>query len=255
MVYNGERVLDLFEPMRPMFELGYVNTGALDAIFVNYINQRVWVSLPYSQTSSVTYSSMSFVYDPSIGQRGAWVQHSTSDGRGFNGGTTFVNDSGSTYHLGVHATQPRVLDIDMFGQTLDNITGTDVTFPSKYRTRWYDAGTYSQKKMFKRPDIVAKQSNLAGNMNVKVFRDYEEADGTEIRSYLIALPQTTGGMTWGTSLWGTSYWGAGNSGSELVRGRNMGLARSVQLEFVGPPGVAWGINSHTLKYSPRRVTA
>ena len=255
MVYNGERVLDLFEPMRPMFDLGRINTGAIDAIFVNYINQRVWVSLPYSETSSVTYSSMSFIYDPTIGQRGAWVQHCTSDGRGVNGGTTFVNDSGTTYHLAAHPTQPRVLDVDMFGQNLDNITGTDVTFSSKYRTRWYDAGTYSQRKMFKRPDIVAKQSSIAGEMQVKVFRDYEEAEGTEIRSYFVSLPQTTSGMTWGASYWGTSYWGSANAGSQLIRGRNMGLARSVQLEFIGQPGVAWGINSHTLKYSPRRVTA
>ena len=255
MVYNGERVLDLFEPMRPMFDLGYVNTASLDSIFVNYINQRVWVSLPYSEITTLTYSSMSFVYDPGIGQRGAWVQHSTADGRGINCGTTFVSDAGTTYNLAAHATEPRILNIDMFDQTQDNITGTDTSFTSRYRTKWYDAGTYSQKKMFKRPDIVAKQSAVAGNMQVKVFRDYEEADGTEIRAYTLALPQTLSGMIWGTSQWGVAYWGAPNRGSQLIKGRNMGLARSIQLEFVGPGGVAWGINSHTLKYSPRRVTA
>lgn len=61
-------------------------------------------------------------------------------------------------------------------------------------------------------------------------------------------------MSWGTSAWG-STWGAANVGSQIITGRGIGLARSVQLEFSGQPGVAWGVNSFTIKYNPRKVSA
>ena len=62
-------------------------------------------------------------------------------------------------------------------------------------------------------------------------------------------------MIWGTGRWNISSWGAANSGSQLITGRSIGLAKSIQLEFTGPVGTSWGINSFTLKYNPRRVTA
>ncbi len=254
MYYNGESIIDVFEPLKPMYDLDFLNTSAVSKIFVNYINERIWLSMPYSETTTATQPLVSFVYDPSIGQRGAWIQHQTADGYGFSGGCTFVDSAGVVYGLGVHPVEKRVLNVDLYDQIKDNITGTEVAFTTKYRTRWIDAGSYSQKKMFRRPDIITKQTAQGGEMQVNVYRDYEEADGTEIRSYTIDIPQTLSGMLWGTSLWGTAYWGAPNRGSQLIRGRNMGLARSVQVEFVGPTGLPWGINSCTFKYSPRRVS-
>jgi len=37
-------------------------------------------------------------------------------------------------------------------------------------------------------------------------------------------------------------------------GRNLGLARSVQLLFTGPTNGGWGIDSITYKYNNRKVS-
>ena len=181
---------------------------------------------------------------------------STADGRGAAGGCTYTSVTGATQHVIAHPTSPVVLQVDMYNNVYDSIDGlTNYQFESKYRTRWLDAGSYSQKKMFRRPDIVAKQSSIASTITVKAYGNYEEADNGEIRQYDISVPASSSGMLWGYGIWDTSKWGAANSGSQILSGRSIGLTKAVQLEFVGPSGSSWGINSYTLKYNPRKVVA
>lgn len=253
MLYNGERIVDLFEPIRPALVSGDINPVAVDKIYVNYVNRRVWVSVPYNLGTTVNYPSVSFVYDPTVSQRGAWLMFSTFDGRGAAGGCTFIERNGSTRHIIVHPNEPRVLEVDLYGVAFDNVAGVDSQFSSLYRTRFIDAGSYSQKKMFRRPDIVAKQNSTESTIGIRAFGDYEEAETGGIRTYTVTIPASGSGMTWGLSNWGVSNWGPSNRGSQIVTGRSIGLARSVQLEFTGPTGQPWGINSYTLKYNPRRV--
>jgi hypothetical protein len=74
------------------------------------------------------------------------------------------------------------------------------------------------------------------------------------KSYDVSIPTAAASMLWGTSYWGIDKWGAANVGSQIINGRSIGLAKSIQLEFSGTAGVLWGINSFTLKYNPRKVT-
>jgi hypothetical protein len=256
MLYNGERIVDLFEPIRPALDAGDINPLAVNEIHVNYINRRVWVSVPYSSAdtviSTINYPTSSFVYDPTVSQRGAWLLFASADGRGAAGGCTFVETNGSTRHLVIHPTQPFVLQVDLYNVPFDNIDGTDLQFSSRYRTRWMDAGSYSQKKMFRRPDVVAKQNAVESVIGIRAFGDYEEADTGGIKTYTVSIPASGSGMIWGLSNWGAN-WGPPNRGSQIITGRSIGLARSIQLEFTGPTGQPWGINSYTLKYNPRRV--
>lgn len=255
MFYNGERVVDLFEQIRPAITLGFVNSVAVDSVRVHNVNRRIWVSLPYSETTIVTDPTVSFVYDPSVSQRGAWLMFQTADQKGHAAGCTFIKSDGGRQHVVAHPTLPYVLAVDLYNYATDNITGTDYQFVSRYRSRWLDAGSYSQKKMFRRPDFVVKQQNTQGSMLVKIYGDYEEAENGQIREYSVTIPAAGTGLTWGQGLWGVDNWGAANTGSQVLNGRSIGLARSIQLEFVGSAGNVWGINSYTLKYNPRRVTA
>ena len=254
MFYNGERIADLFEPIRPAITLGFINPAAVDSVRVNTVNRRVWVSVPYSEVTTVTDPTVCFVYDPSVSSRGAWLMFQTADQKGLAAGCTYIKSNGEQIHAVVHPIEPYVLRADMYNYSTDNITGTEYQFVSRYRSRWLDAGNYSQKKMFRRPDFVVKQQNSAGSLNVKVYGDYEEAENGEIRQYTVSVPAAGVGLTWGSGLWGAN-WGAANTGSQVLNGRSIGLARSIQLEFTGPAGNAWGINSYTLKYNPRRITA
>lgn len=252
MLYNGNNVIDVFEPIRPAVINNSINPAAIDEVYVNYVNRRIWVSVPYSEVTTVSHPTAVFVYDPSVSQRGAWLMFSTGDSKGIAGGCTFTLESGQTMHLVAHPTLPQVLNVDDYDNTYDNITGTDVYFPSSYRTRWVDAGSYSQKKMWRRPDVVIKQAALTSTLTFDIYSDYEESVKT--KTYSVNVPVTGAGMTWGFSQWGSATWGGANLGSQIVNGRSIGLAKAIQVEFSGTAGVPWGINSLTLKYNPRKVT-
>lgn len=115
-----------------------------------------------------------------------------------------------------------------------------------------DAGSYSQKKMFRRPDVVVKQADVASQLTLDVYADYEESVKT--KSYDVSIPVVGGGMLWGVSYWGVAQWGGANVGSQIINGRSIGLSKAIQVEFSATAGTRWGINSFTLKYNPRKVT-
>lgn len=252
MLYNGQNVVDLFEPIRPAITNNEINPSAIDEVYVSYINRRVWVSVPYSQTESPTVPTAIFVYDPSVSQRGAWLMFSTSDSKGVSAGCTYVQKDGTTFHVAAHPTSPYVLKVDDYDNALDNIDGTEAFFVNRYRTRWIDAGSYSQRKMWRRPDVVIKQASVVSSLNFDIYADYEESVKT--KTYSVSVPVVGSAMVWGFSYWGTARWGGENVGSQIVNGRSIGLAKAIQIEFSGTPSVPWGINSFTLKYNPRKVT-
>jgi hypothetical protein len=273
-VYTGSSILDLFEPIRPIIQTSQVNTAYIDEIYVNYVNRRIWVSLPYSDAGGATLPTTSFVYDPSIGSsgdagesfgvndafsgRGSWTMFRTADGYGVAGGCTFVTSSGQVIHAVAHPVLDAVAGVDVYTQQTDNFDGSDVNFESYYRTRWMDAGNYSMKKMWRRPDFVLKQKPTARDLIIDVYHDYEEAAGSQKRTFNLNIAATGSGALWGfpptgNMTWGSSSWGPPNEGAFMETGSNLGLARAVQLEITGPTGLSWGVDSFTVKFNPRRV--
>lgn len=267
-MYNGQGIVDLFVPIRPAIRDGRINNALNDAIYVNYMNRKVWVSVPYADSGTATFPTVSFVYNPEIGRDGAWTMYQTTDGRGLSGGVTFTAENGQQTHLGAHPSTACTLQLDVENSILDNVSGTQTAFVSRYRTRWIDVGSYSQKKMFRRPDVVAKQAPVDALITLNIYKDYEEAPGTEHRSYTILNRAAGGGMLWNSPTtppgvlgqWSDNpdspyKWGSPNSGSQIVAGRGIGLLRSIQIEFVGPTNSIWGVSSYSLKYNPRKVSA
>jgi hypothetical protein len=154
----------------------------------------------------------------------------------------------------IHPTLPRVLEVEVFSSETDFISQVETNFETYYRTGWVDGNNYSMKKMFRRPDFVLKQIDEIAILNVKVFHNFEEADGYQRKNIEITLPTTTSGFLWDAALWDAATWGAKSAGAEVVRGSNLGLARAVQLLFTGPSGSPWGLDSIAYKYNNRKVT-
>ena len=254
--YDGTKVIDIFEPLRPVIDLKELSTAMTESYSVSYMGRRLWVALPYDLSNTVTYPTANFVYDPTIGTSGAWMKFSTEDGRAVVGGTDWTDANNDNFRVACHATQAYVLKVDMYDEEQDNIAGTAATFESYYRTGWVDGRTYAQKKMFRRPDIVFKQVDSARIVNVKVFHNFEEASGSERKQFNVNLGASGSGMLWGVGLWGSGEWGIAAEGVQVLRGQNLGLARAVQLLFTGPTGTAsgWGIDSIAYKYNNRKVT-
>ena len=251
--YNGSQIIDLFDNLKSIYPLGNINSGADDQISVSYVNRRVWLSLPYSKTTSVNYPSVSFIYDQSIAQ-GSWIAHQLGDGYAPIGGTDFTPSDGITRYYMIHPTKARVLSVDLFDEEKDFINQTEVGFDSYYRTGWVDGRSYSAKKMFRRPDFIMKQVDSARSINVKVFHNFEEADGNERKIFNVSLGASSNGMLWGYGQWGSDSWGVVAQGAQIMRGSNLGLAKSVQLLFTGPNGLYWGIDSISYKYNTRKIS-
>ena len=252
--YNGSSIIDLSDNFNSIYPNNYVNDAATSTISVSYVNRRVWLSLPYSKTTVSSSATANLIYDPSISQRGAYTLVSTADGYGVIGGCDFTSSAGTTYGLVIHPNIPRVLKVDAFESETDLLATVERNFDSYYRTGWVDGRSYSMKKMWRRPDIVVKQVDTARIINVKVFHNYEEANGNERKTFNISLDSSASGMNWDSGYWGSGFWGVQAEGAQVVRGSNLGLARSVQLLFTGPTGLSWGIDSISYKFNTRKVT-
>jgi len=258
--YNGKQIMDVFENIRPILKTSKVNSAYTNKIYVNNINNRIWVSLPYSETDAVTDPVVSFVHDPTLGTAG-WTMFQTADGYGVAGGCTYTKSDGTVINAAVHPTIDSVLNVDITANQIDNINGTTDSYASYYRTRWIDGRNYAMKKMFRRPDFVLKQTVTARNLTVGVFHDYEEA--SEQKVFQLALSSAGTAALWADisnptasdARWDTSRFGLANQGAVVETGSNLGLARSVQLKISGPTGLSWGVDSFTIKYNPRKVKA
>ena len=258
--YNGKQVLDVFENIRPIIKKSKVNSAYTNKIYVNNINDRIWVSLPYSETDAVVDPVVSFVHDPTLGTAG-WTMFQTSDGYGVAGGCTYTKSDGTVINAAIHPVVDSVLNVDISANQTDNIAGTDDAYSSYYLTRWVDGRNYAMKKMFRRPDFVLKQTSTARNLTVGVFHDYEEA--SEQKTFELALSSAGSAALWADisnptasdARWDISRFGLANQGAVVETGSNLGLARSVQLKISGPTGLSWGVDSFTIKYNPRKVKA
>lgn len=258
---DGSSIVDLFERMRPAFDLGYINSSAPEAVSVSWVGRRVWLSLPYSTTgTAATTPTVNLVYDPSMR---SYTMFATADGKAAFAGTDYRDAGGNEYRLFCHPSVPCVLSVDKYDLPYDliNVDGTSTGFATKYRTKWFDGGSYLQRKMFRRPDLVMRETDTVQNIGVSVYHDYQEADGAEARTFSITQTSTAGGMMWG-ELWAYepvggdpygSYWSNDVLGGTIQTASNLGLCKSVQLRFSGELKKPWGINSIGYKWQPRRV--
>lgn len=249
--YNGSTIKDMFVNIRPLFDLGYINETDHESISLSWVGRRVWLSEPYSTSTTVSTPTVNFVLDSSI-RNGVYTIFSTSDSKGLISGCDWTDSSNNDYRLMIHPTESYVLKVDMYGDEYDNITGTDAGFPSSYRTRWFDGGSYMQKKMFRRPDVVVKEVSTPQTIVVNVYHNFDESVGNERRIFNLTQTPPASGLIWGTGLWGEN-WSSGAISSTILTGSNLGLAKCIQLEFNGPTGQKWGINSIGYKYQARKV--
>jgi hypothetical protein len=251
--------MDLFTAIRPLVQTGRVNDIAQSEIRVANVNQKIWVSLALGTD---TKASACFIYDPSLKQSGAWSKYQTSDGKGLGSGCNFVTSTGTTYNLVCHPSNAYVLKVDQLSVYQDDVGTGPSNFSSYYKTPWQDANNVSNRKMWRRPDFVVKQTSVATNLTLRVYHDWEES--VVARTYVVSLDASGDSLIWtatagsepdGNEGWNEADWGESATGSALAVGKSLGLARSVQLSIQGEGGKPWGVNSITYKYNPRKVRA
>lgn len=259
--FDGSNIIDVFNNIKAAFDLNYINSAQDSSVSLSWVGRRLWLSLPYSTTSSASGPTVNLVFDPSIN---AYMLFSTADSKGVVSGCDFRNSSGMDLKLMLHPTTAAIMQVDMYDESVDKIAvgGASAGYPTVYRTKWFDAGSYMQRKMFRRPDLVMKESETRLQVTVGVYHDFQESDGSEARTFDVILPNAAGGMFWDDDSWANealdgstsgSVWSSGVISSTIKTAKNLGLAKTVQLRFSGELGKAWGINSIGYKWTPRRV--
>lgn len=269
--YNGSSIKDLFEPLRPLITTGEVNKNALNTVHVNWLKRKVFLSLPvgitpdffenYDDTSGdgVTYddsehkydgftrpptSTASFVWDPSVGSKGAWTRYRTADGYAMVAGTDYVLPNGITNGVYAH---PNYAYVVRFQPELftDCVEASPVNFDSYYAMSWQDLGSPQARKFWRAPEFVLSRVSPSYTLDVDVFHDWSTFNYD--RSVQIEFDAESSGTPDDVESW------VSNFGSDTVRtNQALGSARAVQLRF-GCVGSKWGVNAVLYRYSGRGV--
>jgi hypothetical protein len=267
MWFDGHEVKWAFERIWPAIQDGRIPASLQANITVQWINRRVWVSVPFG--TGATGNNRVFVLDPSLVRKsrykvsteGGWTAYGLTLGPMLE----WQPPGSASQYLACSVSTNSIVKLHQSTLASDqyNSAGSLVPISSYYFTRWIDAGNPAIDKRWKRPEFTVRRSTAGGQVRVDVYRNYDPA--TLLRTSFISLaPGTVNPLTWDTGahnsnmVWDTTTWAADSDNSELVvKGATLGRARAVQLKLSGPtsPITDWTVDSIVFKYIPRRVRA
>jgi hypothetical protein len=281
--YNRNGIQDLFSRLKPIIDTNRINANKLPDLTMSYVNDRLWMSAPFDLTNSGTnpdYSNMNFIFDPSIGQSGAFTMYqsaiyanaatpSSITGYGLLSGCDWTDSTGDIWHLMINPNEnfKYVMYVDEFdysdniaqNQTDDIPEGDELgDYTTNFVTPWFYDDRYVQDKTFVRSLYVIRPVDQNTQIKVNVYHDFNSED--VITSHTIDLMPVTEGGVWGTGLWGTAEFGETDLKEGIQRGGRLKRAKATQLQFIGPLGSTtdtdgrqWGINSIAYKFKRRKV--
>jgi hypothetical protein len=216
--YTGERPVEISEQLRYALE----TLIHPELIWVGWVGRKLWVTLPWTYDGPTDDNVAVFVFDPSVGENGAWayfMSQASSLGPIVSGSNTDTQ----IRPLGVLRSPevPCVVRLEANERAADRIweyavwgfvdpaqsvnptnpgflvTGNDEeialdgmpgdqAFETVYRTPWITADWPSRKKSFRRPDFICRITGTDHNLQVRSFRDYEEMQAK--RQHTLVVP-------------------------------------------------------------------
>lgn len=243
---------EMSQALRPALESPSFNKLASDNMWLGWVDQQLWFSLPYWKEGTALTARTTFVWDPTLSQGGSWKAYRSADGYGIGPLAQGGRGGGGDEQLAASPVTDSVLNLDGNLQPIDDIDGTPTAVAGHYVTGWMDAGMPTLKKQWRRPDIVAKERSADYDLTVDCFRDYDEVSIE--RTKIVRVDAGGTGSLWGDFEYGDgTVYGPAAVGSRIERAGNLGPARAVQLRIAGTPGLRWGVDAIIFKYIPRRL--
>jgi len=273
--YDRNGIRNLFERLRPIIETNRINANHLDSVTLSYVNDRLWISMPFDIDDSGTnpdYPNCNFVFDPSIGRAGAFTLFQSAtydaqneaniDGYGLLSGIDWQDSTEEIYHLMIHPDTAFkfVMYVDEYENTADDILAgeNDGDIATSYITSWFYDDRYVQDKTFVKSLYVVKSVEVETQIRVNVYHDFNSEN--QATTHTVTLIPVDTGDVYGTGVYGTAVYGISALRQGIQVGGRLKTAKAVQLEFVGPtgdltdtPGRAWGLNSIAFKYKRRKI--
>ena len=255
-IENGTAADEVSFALRPMLTSQKFNSALADEQWLGWVNNRLWWSVPYADTGVAAAATVSFVFDPAMGNGGTWTKFQAGDGLALGPFAQGGYAQGSSTTLGFARSSANVVVLDFSEEAKDNITGlADVPFETRFTTGWINAGLIDIKKRWKRPTFVALDTSTDYTFQVSVRENY--SSGRVTRKFGVDVRTAQDGIRYGDgSLYGDgSVYSVGfDNEMQMRRGNSLGTSAATQLQLDGEPGVAWGIGAIVLKYRARRIT-
>ena len=247
---TAESVDEVSASLRPAFKSGNFNSDP-DNQWLCWANQKLYWSVPYDENGAPTAPTSTFVYDPSIR---AWVLWRAGDGRAV---APIVGSVSADLPLGCSRTEKTVLKLDAIDVPTDTLDAVNYNFPTVVRTSWQDSGMPTIKKRWKRPDVIVRETDTDYVLTMYVFHNLQETGARRTRT--VQFTASSSNLIWDDNqsiVWddASAYlWGTKSQGSAVERTGGLGSTPSVQLEFHGEAGKAWGLNGIVYKSIIRRI--
>lgn len=286
--YDRNGIQDIFERIRPIILNNEVNSSYTFDITLSFVRNRLWISMPYApsgQSSPPDYPSVNFIFDPTIGARGAYTMFQTAEwfdpliaspdddligGFGLVCGIDWRDASDNPFYLMVspYEDYAYVMYVDDYSNTLDDFPATfNGKYQTNYKTAWFDDNRYVQLKSFIRPYFVLKEVSQPTLIRLGIYKNYDEttqSGGTKSISLTPLISGATYSTTGSGGVYGSAVYGVSTVGAVIKRKGVAPLGRgyAVQLKFMGPdqttdavtnPGRKWGLNSIGYKFKRRKI--
>jgi hypothetical protein len=255
-VYDGQNFTWLFSKLVPAIDDQRITFGSAPQLA--WGNNKLYVSIDWTDGAATTRRTL--IYDPTLGQGGAWA---TTD---IDAGPLFSYrppNSTPTVFAGCVANTGSVVDVeDEQKRDADRYTGsTETHIDSYFITRWVTGKDPIVKKRWGRPRAVVSAEETI-TLPVNIFKDYDKS--TQTASFSVSVTGKTSASRWDTAEWDD----ADTSSDYLAKwdaiGRDLtadvknlptlGTGRSVSMKVSGPTNnFHWEINALAFTYTPRRL--
>ena len=206
LFFNRNGIQDLFSRLKPTIDTNRINANRLTDVTMSYVNDRLWMSAPFdfstdtnSSTSNPTgvavdYPNVNFIFDPSIGQSGAFTMYQSATwysaatpveltGYGLLSGCDWNDATGEIWHLMIHPDDnfKYVMYVDEFEYSddipqnvQDDVPEGDESgdFETILTTPWFYDDRYVQDKTFVRSLYVVRPVDEQTEILVNVYHDF-----------------------------------------------------------------------------------
>jgi hypothetical protein len=232
--YNGRGVVPIGDRITGILNEGIVAVGC-DTTRCMWAEDQLWVSLRKTDLTRVL-----FVYDPSVGENGAWTRFSYAPTSMF----WWKRSTGAPVVFFTLLAEGMLFDLSNLTKPMDTKNGVDTPVDAYYKTAWFTAKDTALKKRWRRPTVaVAAEDDCM--LNVDVYHDFNESSIN--RTLLLPIQSSTGGMVWGDD-WG-SIWGGDDPVYEFDRLSSPGRSNAIQFKFrVTDVASRWWVDSFALPY-------
>jgi hypothetical protein len=253
-VYDGNRTSYLFDALKPAIDDGRIT-------FTNppqlaWSKNKLYVSVDYAE-EGVT-ARRTFVYDPSLGKRGAWMATDIDAGplhthRPPNAETILIGGCVANTGRAIHVD-------DDHERVFDKYATSEANIPSYFVTPWVSTRNPIIQKRWGKPQMVTlAKSSL--QLTTEIYKNYDFAQAS--KSFLVEIVGRTSSSIWGLNLsdgaggvWDTATWGSAAEArvTDVKRLPTLGTGRSICMKIIGPnTNAEWQVNAIGFTYVPRRM--